>query len=884
MAKKHDYDLVVIGAGIAGMVSAVTANGVGKNVAVIEKRFVGGNCTNLTCIPSKTLIRVGHVGAEISRLHDFGLALESKPILDTRNVMSHIRAIVKRAYEKDLPETFESIGVDIITGGARFIDNHTVEVGKDKITATRFIIACGTIPMIPKIPGLNEIDFLTSENIYQLNELPRSMIILGGGVDGLEYASAFGRLGVEVTIVERSKQPLAMADREPVNHLLSALEEDGIRILRGATASRIYNDKNQVSALIQRDGHKDEQIYAERILVTLGRKPDFDGLDLDNAGVEYNSKGIVTDRTLRTTASNIYACGDVAGPYQLANTAEYQAILAATNLFSPIKQKVNYTNNVYVIFTDPTYAFIGLTEAEAHAKYGSKLNIYRFKYENMRRAMVDRTEVGMAKFLCDGSGRLVGAHILGEAAAEVIHEAQLIKALKKPLHKLNFITHAYPTYAQALVGRAIQLAFLDRMEKSLFVRFGLFIAPGFCNRLGFARERLAETHDEDSVKKTARVELAIKDPTTGKEDQRITVERTGDITCIINAPEQITGIDEGPILAACSGGVSGKTKRILLNFEHVKKINGVGATMLVKLCVRAKKNKQTITAIGVNQPIREIFKVTQLDQVLSIEDSGPGPGEAQDQSNTTGDSGSVPINISNWAKPIEFMEVREAPEEARNLNVNGRRPIGPVNGFGQLIQKVYTLTIKDPNISPEDCILELKSNFPAFQPSFNKFYPLGAGIEPGEITLIESMTPGGPVATGVMILYSDDLSFTFMTPEGHPEAGFVSFTAYGADNGTIAQIAGLTRANDPLFELAFHTVGSKIQKGIWIHVLTSLALHYGVPADITYQEEYVDRSMQWRQVTNIKNNAQIHTLIHEPARIFRSIKTRYKISPGRPFL
>ncbi len=871
-----DYDLVVIGAGIAGMVSAVTANGIGKKVAVIEKRWVGGNCTNLTCIPSKSLIRVGHVGSEISRLGDFGLALAPTPGLDTKNVMPHIRAIVKRAYEKDLPETFQSIGVDIISGSASFVDNHKIKVANESITADKFIIACGTTPMIPNIPGLEDVDFLTSENIYELNELPRSMIILGGGVDGLEYASAFGRLGVEVTIVERSKQPLAMADREPVNHLLSALEEDGIRILIGATASRIYNDKDQVSAVIQRDGHNDEEISAERILVTLGRKPDFDGLDLDNAGVEYSFKGIVTDRTLRTTASNIYACGDVAGPYQLANTAEYQAILAATNLYSPIKQKTDYSNNVYVIFTDPTYAFIGLTEAEAHAKYGSKLNIYRFKYENMRRAMVDCSEVGMAKFLCDGAGRLVGAHILGEAAAEVIHEAQLIKALKKPLHKLNFITHAYPTYAQALVGRAIQLAFLERMEKSLLVRFGLFVMPGFSNKLSLARERLAETHDEDSAKKTARVELAIMDPTTGREDQRVTVERTGDITCVINAPLEITGIDEGPVLAACSGGVSGKTKRILLNFEHVKKINGVGATMLVKLCVKAKKNKQTITAIGVSQSVREILKVTQLDQIISIEEPGGNAKESQEEMKETPGSGPVPVNIGKWAKPVEYLEVGAAPEVARNLNVNGRRPIGPVNGFGQLIQKVYTLTIKDTNISPEDCMLELKNNFAAFQPSFNKFYPLGAGIEPGEITLIESMTPGGPVATGVMILYSDDLSFTFMTPEGHPEAGFVSFSAFRNDIGTITQIAGLTRANDPLFELAFHTLGSKIQKGIWIHVLTSLALHYGAPADITYQEECVDRSMQWRQITNIKNNAQIHTLIHEPARIFRSIKKRLK--------
>ena len=181
------------------------------------------------------------------------------------------------------------------------------------------------------------------------------------------------------------------------------------------------------------------------------------------------------------------------GPDQLASMAEYQGIVAATNAILPVKQKVDYRNSVYVIFTEPPLAFIGLTEAQAHAKYGHKLKVYRFDYSNMRRALIDGTTTGLAKFLCDGRGRLIGAHILGEAAAEVIHEAQVIKALKKPLQKLNLVTHAYPTYAQALVGRASQLAFLDNMGSSFFVKTALRIFPGLENRLNLARDRLAET-------------------------------------------------------------------------------------------------------------------------------------------------------------------------------------------------------------------------------------------------------------------------------------------------------------------------------------------------------------------------------------------------------
>jgi pyruvate/2-oxoglutarate dehydrogenase complex dihydrolipoamide dehydrogenase (E3) component/anti-anti-sigma regulatory factor len=870
MNKKYDYDLVVIGAGIAGMVSAVSATGIGKKVAVIEKAKVGGNCTNLTCIPSKTLIRSGHLGKDIARMSEFGLGSEPEFKLNTDGVIPHIRSVVQRAYEKDLPESFQAIGVDIEQGLAQFQDNHHIRVGHKTIRAHKFIVACGTVPMIPPIPGLDEVDFLTSENIYELNRLPRSLIILGGGVDGLEYASAFNGLNVETTVVERSKEPLAMADREPVNHLIAALERGGVRILKAATASRVWKENNLVKVAIQREGSETEEISAERILVTLGRRPDLDGLGLENAGVQYNAKGIIADSALRTTSENIYACGDVVGPFQLANTAEYQAIIAATNAFSPVKRRVDYSNNVYVIFTDPTLAYIGVTEAQAHREYGKRLKVYRFTYENMRRAMVDNAEEGMAKFLCDGRGRLVGAHILGEAAAEVIHEAQLIKALKKPLHRFNFITHAYPTYAQALVGRASQLAFLERMEKSLAVRFGLWIAPGFSNRLSLARERLAETHDHESETKGPRVDLAIHDPLEGGAGQRIKVERVGDITCVINLPKELTGPDEAAILAACSGGVAARTRRIILNFADLEKINGVGATMLVKLCARAAKDGRAIEGMGVNKDLRKILKVTQLDQVIKIDrddshDNGARSGYGRGEKLSTVDS-------KGWAKPVNFLIAPKAPQNARNINIQGRALIGPVNGFGRLIQKIYTLHLQGFDIGPEELILALKENFPAFQPPFNTFYPSEGGIKPGEITLIESMTPGGPVATGVIILYADDSSFTFMTPEGHPEAGFVSFSGIRGPNGTNAQIVGVTRANDPLYEIAFHLAGSKIQKTIWFHVLTSLALHFGRPANISYQEESIDGSLQWGQAGNIWKNAQIHTLMREPKRLISRLR------------
>ena len=290
-------------------------------------------------------------------------------------------------------------------------------------------MAVGTRPLIPPITGLREIDYLTNENLYELDSLPRSLIILGGGVDGLEYASAFGRLGVKTTVVEMALRLMPMADRELVNRLLRVLQADGISILTGAKAASLRKEKDKVVLTFEQGEGRYGEVQADRVLVSIGRKPDLEGLSLEKAGVKYTPRGIITDSKLRTSAPNIYACGDIVGPYQLASTAEYQGMLAATNAVLPIKRKVDYRNNVYVIFTEPPIAYMGLTEEEAYKKYGRKLKVYRFDYANMRRAMVDGKEVGVAKFLCDGRGRLVGTHILGEAAPDIIHEAQVIRAL-----------------------------------------------------------------------------------------------------------------------------------------------------------------------------------------------------------------------------------------------------------------------------------------------------------------------------------------------------------------------------------------------------------------------------------------------------------------------
>ncbi|HEY3277247.1 MAG TPA: FAD-dependent oxidoreductase [Syntrophorhabdaceae bacterium] len=859
MGTWHDYDLIVIGAGIGGFVSAVTANSLGKHVAVVEKRRTGGNCTNFTCIPSKALIRLSHLSRETASLDRLGLRVKCPGGIDTEGVMARIRSVVQKAYEKDLPDTFERIGIHMLSGTAAFADNHHIEVDGRVLSAEKFIIAVGTRPLVPPIDGLAGIDYLTNETLYELDSLPGSLVILGGGVDGIEYASAFGRLGVTTTVVEMATRLIPTADREITTHLLRALRADGINLITGAKAKSLSREEDGVALMYEDERGQPGKVLADRVLVAIGRKPDLEGLSLEKAGVKYTARGIIADDKLRTSAPNIYGCGDIVGPFQLASTAEYHGMIAATNAMLPIKRRVDYHNNVYVIFTDPPLAYLGLTEEEAHAKYGHELQVYRFDYTNMRRALVDGEEVGMAKFLCDGRGRLVGAHILGEAASEVIHEAQVIKAMHRPLHKLHNVTHAYPTYAQALVGRASQLAYLDRMAGNVFVRTVLRLLPGYANRLNLARDRLAETPPmpSDGKPATSHPVIGIKTVADGK-------------VWVVSLPVELLDHGEESLLASLGKDSKGP-ESIALDWSQVRRMNGLGAGMLVKVIARARRKGQRLVAFGLAEGLKDVLEVTELDQAIEVFPSEFGALSALgvDFQGTPPEEpfhAGITVDTHYWAKPTDSLIVPLALKKARNLNVNGRRPVGPVNGFGQLWQKTYWLHVSDPEITPEYAIACLKHNFPGFQPSYNHFFPSPAGIVAGEIVLLHSSTPGGPLSTGVMVLYADDRSFTFCCPKGHPESGFVSFSAFEAEGKTIVQIMGLARASDPIYEIAFHLVGSKIQARIWAHVLASLAAYLGVPASIASETICVDHSRQWRQFGNVWYNAQVRTLAHEPVR------------------
>jgi hypothetical protein len=233
-----------------------------------------------------------------------------------------------------------------------------------------------------------------------------------------------------------------------------------------------------------------------------------------------------------------------------------------------------------------------------------------------------------------------------------------------------------------------------------------------------------------------------------------------------------------------------------------------------------------------------------------------------------------PRDAGQWAKPVDHLNVEAAPDGAVNLNVQGRQTMSPLQGFGQLWQKTYQIGLRGASVSPADVITVWKTRFPDFQPPENRFFPSVAGVKPGEVVLINAMTPGGMVSTGVRVMFSDDESFTLMTPQGHPEAGWITFSAFERDGVTVAQVQSLARANDPMYEVAFHVIGAKIQERIWHHVLTALGAHYQVREQVTMKKQCVDPRVQWSQVGNLRHNAQIHTLIYTVTKPLRRLAGR----------
>ncbi|WP_022850444.1 dihydrolipoyl dehydrogenase family protein [Limisalsivibrio acetivorans] len=462
------YDLAVIGGGAAGFVSSKLASGMGKKVVLIENNRLGGECTWSGCVPSKALLRAASAAHAVKTADRYGIKTSGE-VTDASGAFQYARDAVQNVYNGHRPEAFEEEGIELIFGSPSFRDEKSIEVNGEVIEADKFIIATGSSPFVPPVSGFDSEHLLTNSNFFEQTDIPESLLVIGGGSIGTEMASAMNRLGSAVTVVEMMPRILMPEDEEMSVRLQEMLTAEGVSFFTGTKAISAEIGSNQVVLEVE-DSRKERRILkAQRILAASGRKANVDGLNLEAAGVEYTDKGIRVNEKLQTSNDRIFAAGDVAGPFQFSHMAEYQAKTAVMNALLPIAAKrVDYTHVGWCTFTDPELAHIGVTEAEAREELGDSIKVYTFSYSGADRGKTDGTETGYAKYIVDSGGRLVGAHILGARAGELIHEAQIIKSLGKPFKELYGMIHIYPTYSD-VVKQPAKNAYIDSLMSNPFI-------------------------------------------------------------------------------------------------------------------------------------------------------------------------------------------------------------------------------------------------------------------------------------------------------------------------------------------------------------------------------------------------------------------------------
>ncbi|MFP8873744.1 MAG: mercuric reductase [Myxococcota bacterium] len=444
------YDLVVIGAGTAGLVAAAGAAGLGARVALIERHLMGGDCLNVGCVPSKTLLRSSRAVAETRRSGEFGIHQESAAEVDFPAVMQRVRALRAGLSPNDAATRFrDELGVDVFLGSGHFEDARTVVVEGSRLGFRKALIATGARPALPPIPGLDDVSVLTNENVFSLTELPRRLLVLGGGPIGCELSQAFQRLGSSVTLVERETQFLPREDPAAAELLRTALERDGIELRLGAEVTRIDESGGEKRVTLDHSGTVTD-VRADQILVGVGRLPNTEDLDLASAGIEFDRRGIVVDERLRTTNSRVYAAGDVCMEHKFTHAADFAARLVIQNALFFGRRKLSTLTIPWCTYTEPEIAHVGLSEHD-RANDTPPTDTFTRSFSEVDRAVIDGEENGFVKIhVRKGSDRILGATIVARHAGDMIGEIALAMASGIGLARIANVIHPYPTQAEAI--------------------------------------------------------------------------------------------------------------------------------------------------------------------------------------------------------------------------------------------------------------------------------------------------------------------------------------------------------------------------------------------------------------------------------------------------
>lgn len=466
MVERLRVDLCVIGGGAGGLSVAAGASQMGASVVLFEAGEMGGDCLNHGCVPSKALLAAGKARARQQGDARFGITSEPE-VVDFQAVKAHVRGVIDAIAPMDSVERFEGLGVRVVQAPARFVGPRTVEGGDLRVTARRIVVATGSTPMVPPVPGLSDGPYLTNETVFGVDSLPEHLIVMGGGPIGIELAQAFHNLGSRVTVVEMARI-MAKDDPELVDIIRRRLLEQGLEVLEGAAVRQVaYPEGGGVRVSLgvsgalsggvpegvpEPEGMSGEdaprEIVGSHLLVAAGRRATVEGLNLEAAGIEPTRTGIAVDQGLRTSNRRVYAIGDVAGPYQFTHMAGYHAGLVIRSALFRLPARVDYRAVPWVTYSDPELASVGLSEAEARETHG-EIQVLRWPFAENDRAQAERDTRGMVKVIITPKGRILGATIVGAHAGEVIQIWCLAIQQKLKIGAMAGVVLPYPTLGEA---------------------------------------------------------------------------------------------------------------------------------------------------------------------------------------------------------------------------------------------------------------------------------------------------------------------------------------------------------------------------------------------------------------------------------------------------
>ncbi|MBL0935962.1 MAG: FAD-dependent oxidoreductase [Rhizobiaceae bacterium] len=465
MPKHLSPDICVIGAGSGGLSVAAAAAAFGVEVVLVERGKMGGDCLNYGCVPSKALIAAGKRAHAMRTASIFGIGAV-EPAIDFTAVHTHVRKVIDAIAPNDSIERFEGLGVTVLQAEGRFVDEKTLAAGDHLITARRFVIATGSSPVIPPIPGIDTVDALTNETIFDLEELPAQLIIIGGGPIGLELAQAHRRLGARVTVVE-AQACLSREDPELAAIALDTLREEGIALHDHHAVTRIERTGSGLRLFAKPSNGDEIAIEGSHLLVAAGRAPNLASLDLDAAKVRFDKKGISVDAGLRSSNRRVYAIGDVAGGPQFTHVANYHAGIVIRALLFRLPAKIDYSALPRATFLDPELVQVGLTEAEARKAHGD-IRTLAWPVHDNDRAQAERETKGVIKLMADRRGRIVGVSILAKGASEMGNFWSLALSKKMRLRDLTGFVSPYPTVGE--IGKRAAMSYFGGMARKPLIR------------------------------------------------------------------------------------------------------------------------------------------------------------------------------------------------------------------------------------------------------------------------------------------------------------------------------------------------------------------------------------------------------------------------------